>query len=244
MGLSGKRLIVVGGSSGMGLAIAKAALAEGAEVTIVGRSATKLNKAATDLGGNGRLNTFECDITCEADVVKLFAAMGSFHYLVNTAVDVTNSYSPIEKLDLANARKLIDSKLIGPLLLAKYGSQQIDRDGSITFTSGIAAYRPGAGASVVAIVNSALAGLARALAVELAPVRVNVVSPGWTDTPVWDVITDSRSEKEARLQQMAQRLPARRVGQPEDIAQAVLPLMQNGYITGTVLHVDGGQRLV
>jgi NAD(P)-dependent dehydrogenase (short-subunit alcohol dehydrogenase family) len=113
---------------------------------------------------------------------------------------------------------------------------------SITFTSGIAAHRPGPGASMTAAVNGALEALARALALELAPIRVNVVCPGWTDTPLWDTIAaDTRAD---RLAAMATRLPAGRIGQPPDIAQAFLALIRNGFITATVLHVDGGQRLV
>ncbi len=242
MSLLGKHLIVAGGSSGMGFAVAQAALAEGSTVTIVGRSQSRLDKAVAGLGHDARLHSFAGDITSETDVARLFELVGGFHYLVNTAADAANAYFPIAELDLLTARKYVDSKLMGALLLVKYGSRQIDRRGSFTFTSGIAAYRPLANASIVAAANGALGALARALAVELAPIRVNVISPGWVDTPIWDAVAGD--QKEERLQQMAQRLPSRKVGKPEDIAQAVLPLMQNSFITGTVLHVDGGQRLV
>jgi len=140
------------------------------------------------------------------------------------------------------AQRVIDSKLIGPLLLAKHGAPRIRTGGSIIFTSGIAAYRPSRGGAVVAAVNGALAALGRALALELAPIRVNVVSPGWVDTPVWDVVAGDR--KGAVLSGMAERLPVQRVGTPADVARAFLFLMQSEYSTGTVLHIDGGQRLV
>jgi NAD(P)-dependent dehydrogenase (short-subunit alcohol dehydrogenase family) len=114
--------------------------------------------------------------------------------------------------------------------------------GSITFTSGVAAYRPSPGSSVLATANGALEALARTLAVELAPIRVNVVSPGWVDTPIWDDLAGPA--KHDRLAAMAARLPAGRIGRPEDIAQAFRALIGNEFITGTTLHVEGGHRLV
>ncbi len=96
--------------------------------------------------------------------------------------------------------------------------------------------------TVVAAINAALEGLVRALAVELAPIRVNAVSPGWVDTPIWEFVAGDR--KDAMLAGMAERLPVGRVGRPEDIAQAIAFLVGNGFTTGTVLHVEGGHRLV
>jgi NAD(P)-dependent dehydrogenase (short-subunit alcohol dehydrogenase family) len=140
------------------------------------------------------------------------------------------------------ARPAVDSKLFGPLLLAKHGASVLEPGGSIVFTSGIAAYRPGPRASLLAALNGALASLAAALAVELAPLRVNVVSPGWVDTPIWqDVAGDATAET---LAAMAARLPAGRIGRTQDIADAIIALLRNGFITGTVLHADGGHRLV
>jgi NAD(P)-dependent dehydrogenase (short-subunit alcohol dehydrogenase family) len=114
--------------------------------------------------------------------------------------------------------------------------------GSITFTSGIAAYRPAAKGSVVAAINGAIESLVYALAVELAPVRVNAISPGWVDTPIWRQVAGAG--KATMLEAMAKRLPVGRIGQPDDIAQAIESVMRNGFISGTVVHVDGGQRLV
>ena len=140
------------------------------------------------------------------------------------------------------ARSAVESKLFGPLLLAKHGASLLEPGGSIVFTSGIAAYRPGPRASLLAALNGGLASLAAALAVELAPIRVNVVSPGWVDTPIWqDVAGDSTADT---LAAMAARLPAGRIGRTQDIADAIIALLRNGFITGTVLHADGGHRLV
>jgi NAD(P)-dependent dehydrogenase (short-subunit alcohol dehydrogenase family) len=161
---------------------------------------------------------------------------------VTTAADVGGAYQPIASYDMSAARAAIGSKLIGPMLLAKHGAPMIGNGGSIVFTSGIAAYRPGPKGSLLAALNGALASLAYALAIELAPVRVNVISPGWVDTPIWDAIAgDGRT---TMLNAMARRLPAGRIGQPADIAQAIVALLRNGFVTGTVLHADGGQRLV
>jgi NAD(P)-dependent dehydrogenase (short-subunit alcohol dehydrogenase family) len=143
-------------------------------------------------------------------------------------------------LDLKEARRTIDSKLVAAFVLAKH--VRIGPRGSITFTAGLAKDRPRPTGSVVAAVNGALVSLARALAVEMAPVRVNVVSPGVVDTPLWDAI--SGDEKEARLAKVGRTLPVGRVGTTEELAQAYLYLMQNGFTTGTAIHVDGGHALV
>ena len=240
MTLDGQHVVVVGGSSGIGLGTAHAVLAAGARVTIVGRSPERLARAQRELGDETPVRAIAADIGREVDVVHLFEAAGDLDHLVTTAVDA--SYQPVAELEPAAAQRVIDSKLIGPLLLAKHGAPRIRTGGSIIFTSGIAAYRPSRGGAVVAAVNGALAALGRALALELAPIRVNVVSPGWVDTPVWDVVAGDR--KGAVLSGMAERLPVQRVGTPADVARAFLFLMQSEYSTGTVLHIDGGQRLV
>ena len=117
--------------------------------------------------------------------------------------------------------------------------------GSITFTSGIAARRPMRGGSAAAAINSGLEGLVRALAIELAPLRVNAVSPGWTDTPIWDGMAGMTNDrKKEAFAAMAARLPCGRIGRVEDIAEAIIFLMESQFSTGTVLDVDGGHRLV
>jgi len=236
------RVVIVGGSSGMGLALAEHLLTGGSEVAIVGRSENRLAAARSRLPHAERLTTIAADVTREDDVVRLFETVGTLHHIVSTAADVTGVYVLLPEMDFSVARAVIDSKVVAPLLLAKYGAPRLQAGGSITYTSGIAAYRPAAKGSVVAAVNGALASLAYALAVELAPIRVNVVSPGWVDTPIWDTVAGEG--KAATLEAMAKRLPVGRIGQPSDIAQAITSVMMNGFITGTVMHVDGGQRLV
>jgi NAD(P)-dependent dehydrogenase (short-subunit alcohol dehydrogenase family) len=182
------------------------------------------------------------DVTQEDEVVRLFSAAVAYNHIVTTAADITGVYELLPQLSVERVRAVLDSKLIGPWLLAKYGAPRLKAGGSITFTSGIAARRPAARGSAVAAANGGLESMVYALAIELAPIRVNAVSPGWTDTPIWQGIVGDR--KESVLNEMARRLPVGRVGQPSDIADAIAAVIQNGFITGTVVHVDGGQRLV
>jgi NAD(P)-dependent dehydrogenase (short-subunit alcohol dehydrogenase family) len=237
-----QRILIVGGSSGMGFALAEKMLGLAAEVTIVGRSSDKLAAARDRLANPDRLRTIAADVTNEEEVVRLFSGTQTLGHIVTTAADITGVYELLPSLNIETARHVLDSKIIGPLLLAKHGAPRLAAGGSITFISGIAAYRPAARGSVVAAVNGALESLVYALAVELGPIRVNAISPGWVDTPIWQQVAGDR--KDAVLSEMAKRLPVRRIGQPADIADAIAAVMENGFMTGSVVHVDGGQRLV
>ena len=236
------KIVIVGGSSGMGLALTRRCLDSGAEVVIVGRSEEKLKRASEALRNPAGLSAIVADIAREDQVADLFARVGRIDHIVSTAADIEGAYELLPSVDLKAAQRVVDSKFYGPLLLAKHGAPQLSANGSITFTSGIAAYRPAARGSVVAAVNAALEGLVRALAVELAPIRVNAVSPGWVDTPIWSFVAGDR--KDETLDAMAKRLPVGRVGQPDDIADAIAFLIGNGFTTGTILHVEGGHRLI
>ncbi|RUV43757.1 MULTISPECIES: SDR family oxidoreductase [unclassified Mesorhizobium] len=242
MDMDETKILIVGGSSGMGLALARRCLAEGSGVIIAGRNAARLNAARDELDRPAALATAVADISREAEVAALFARIGRLEHIVSTAADIEGAYRLLPDIELSAAQKVVDSKFYGPLLLAKHGAPKLSANGSLTFVSGIAAYRPAARGSVVAAVNAGLEGLVRALAIELAPIRVNAVSPGWVDTPIWQFVAGDA--KDETLAAMAKRLPAGRVGRPEDIADAIRFLMGNGFTTGTTLHVEGGQRLV
>ncbi|RUM26803.1 SDR family oxidoreductase [Rhizobium vallis] len=236
------KVLIAGGSSGMGLALAMRLLEEGASVIIAGRSQDRLAAARRHLADHPKLETRAINISREEEVAALFRNSGPIDHIVSTAADIEGAYQLLPSLELAAAQRVVESKIYGPLLLAKHGAAHLPPSGSITYTSGVAAYRPAARGSVVAAVNAALEGLVRALAVELAPIRINAVSPGWVDTPIWSLVAGDA--KQAMLEAMAERLPAGRVGKPEDIADAIRFLMGNGFTTGTILHVEGGHRLV
>ncbi|WP_224360516.1 SDR family oxidoreductase [Hyalangium versicolor] len=238
MNLKNQHVIVIGGSSGIGLGVAKASLDAGASVTIVGRSPDKLAAAAAQLGGVQGLRTFAADITQEDQAHTLFREHPPANHVVLTAV--YSHAQPIRQLELIHAHRTIDSKLVAALLIAKHA--RIELGGSLVFTTGVAADRPGPSGSIVAAVNGAVHSLVRALAIELAPIRVNALSPGWVDTPLWDTLAGSA--KQQRLEQHGQRLLTRRTGTPADLGHAALFLMTNGFTTGEVLNVDGGHRLV
>ena len=232
--------IIIGGSSGMGFALAQTLLAEGMEVTIVGRSANRLAAARErlELSAGGRVTAATADIGREEQVAELFAAVERVDHVVVTAADATGVDGPTSGVATATARAVLDAKVLGAWLVAKHAAGRVT--GSITYTSGINAYRPNGSNTIMAAANGALASLAYGLSIELAPVRVNVISPGWVDTPIWDALG---VDKKTAFDELAQRLPARRIGTPDDVAKAFSSVMGNGYISGTVLHVDGGHRI-
>jgi NAD(P)-dependent dehydrogenase (short-subunit alcohol dehydrogenase family) len=235
MRIEGQSVVIIGGSSGMGLAIAKEAVDAGADVIIAGRSTTKLDEARQAIAGD--VTTRTVDASEEQSVRTLFSQIGPFDHLVVTGSSVRTG--PLRELSMADARALMDSKFWGQYLAARYA--QIRSNGSITLFSGILSRRPSAGLASLAAINAAVEALGRALAVELAPVRVNVVSPGTTDTPAY-----AKMPHDARMGMFAaaaKRSLVGRVGKPEDIASLALELMSNGFMTGVVVDVDGGGLL-
>jgi NAD(P)-dependent dehydrogenase (short-subunit alcohol dehydrogenase family) len=238
-----KKIVIVGGSSGIGLGVAASALERGADVVIVGRSPSKLNAAQRALGAaNGRIRGLAADMTQEAEIARLFAEIGAFDHLVATAGGAPPG-DPIDRTDVESVRHFVDSKLIGAFLLAKHAVRFLARGGSMTFTSGINKDRPPVpGGSVVSAIAGSFSYFARALSLELGPTRVNVVSPGWVDTPLFDALAGEA--KRSLFEAMAARLPAGRIATPADIAPAYLFAMESEFITGQTLHIDGGQSLV
>jgi NAD(P)-dependent dehydrogenase (short-subunit alcohol dehydrogenase family) len=240
--LAGKRIVVIGGSSGIGLGVAASALKSGAELVIVGRSAEKLQAAERTLGADRRVRTLAADMTKEADVARLFDEVGAFDHLVSTA-GTPPPGDPIDRTDMDVVRRFVDNKLIGAVMLAKHAVRTLRTGGSMTFTSGINKDRPPIpGGSVVSAIAGSFGYFARALSLELAPTRINVVSPGWVDTPMWDELVGEA--KSGFFESMAARLPARKIATPADIAPAYLYLMESDFTTGETIHIDGGQSLI
>jgi len=240
--LKGKKVIVVGGSSGIGLGVAAAALEHGADVLLVGRSIAKLQTAERILGASGRVRSLAVDMTKEAEVAQMFDEAGAFDHLVSTA-GVPPPSDPIEHTDIDAVRRFVDNKLIGAVILAKHAVRNLRTGGSMTFTSGINKDRPPVpGGSVVSAIAGSFGYFARALALELAPTRVNIVSPGWVDTPMWDELVGEA--KSGFFAQMAARLPAKKIATPADIAAAYVYLMESEFTTGETIRIDGGQSLI
>ncbi|MFE6055614.1 SDR family oxidoreductase [Kitasatospora sp. NPDC056446] len=235
--LKDRRLVVVGAGSRTGRALAKAGSAAGAELLLAGPDPRKLEWTAGELSGPSKV--LALDLADEQSIAGFADRAGGFDHLVSTAAVPANG--PLRDLEAADVQRAFAAKVIGPLLLAKHLAGQVSTSGSFTFFSGVAAWRPAPGRTVMATTNGALAFLVQALAVEIAPVRVNAVSPGIVDTGSWDGLG---ADKEAFLRGVAERNPARRVGATEDLVKAVLYAIDNPYVTGTVLHVDGGGRLV
>jgi NAD(P)-dependent dehydrogenase (short-subunit alcohol dehydrogenase family) len=236
MAIENESVVIIGGSSGMGLAIAKEAADAGAAVIIAGRSQRKLDEASRVIAGD--VATYIVDLSEEGSVMKLFQSIGSFDHLVVTGSSVKTGQ--LRELSLADARASMDSKFWGAYMAAGYA--QIRPKGSITLFSGILSRRPSPGLASLAAINAAVEALGRALALELAPIRVNVVSPGLTDTPAYATMPDDA--RKGMFAAAAKRLPVGRVGKPEDIASLTLELMRNNFLTGLVIDVDGGAMLV
>lgn len=238
--LTGQKIVIIGGSSGIGLETAKLAAAEGAEIIIASRSAHKLEQARAAIGAEARVSAYTLDITDEDQVQAFFGELKAFDHLVVTAAETSGG--PFLTTDSSAARRLMDNKFWGQYYAAKYAAPKLHPAGSVTLFSGIVAFKPMTGSSMLGAVNAAVANLARTLALELAPLRVNTVSPGIIDTP-----SRAGMAEEARnsfYSSLAARLPAQRVGTAADAARGVLYLMHNTFVTGTVLHIEGGHSLI
>ncbi|MCW2238742.1 SDR family oxidoreductase [Azospirillum canadense] len=230
--LTNSRVLVIGGSSGIGLATAKAAAQAGASVTIASRSQDKLDAAVAAVGGNTRAAVL--DTRDDAAVERFFTGEAPWDHIVVSAAQTPSG--PVRTLGLSDAKAAMESKFWGAYRVAK--AAKISEGGSLTFVSGFLSVRPSATSVLQGAINAALEALARGLALELAPVRVNAVSPGLIATPLWSGLSEAK--REAMFAGAAQRLPARRVGQPEDIANAILFLASTSFATGSTVRVDGG----
>jgi len=238
-GLQDKRVVVVGGSSGIGLAVAQLAAAQGAKVVIVSSNAERVQKAAESIGPEAQGQAV--DVSDERAIATFFTKLGSFDHLVFTAGD-SLQLQELVSTDLQQARRAFELRYWAALAAVKYGSPQLRKGGSIVLTTGIAGQRPRKGWVLAASVCGTIEALTRALAIELAPIRVNAVSPGLVRTNLWQNM--SVKEREERYESVGKSLPVGRVGEASDIAQAYLFLMQEGFATGQTVVVDGGAVLV
>jgi NAD(P)-dependent dehydrogenase (short-subunit alcohol dehydrogenase family) len=237
--LDNQRVVILGGSSGIGLAVAQLAASKGAHIVIASSNEEKIRRAIGSIPGKVQGEVF--DASDEQAVKNFFEKLGDFDHLVFTAGDSLH-LTPVSQTDLQQARRAFELRYWAVLAAVKYGSPHIRKGGSVVLTTGIASQRPQAGWAIAASVCGSIEALTRALAIELAPIRVNAVSPGVIRTELWQNMDPA--EREQFYQNIGQSLPVGRVGEAQDIAQAYLFLMQQGYATGQVVVVDGGTVLV
>lgn len=238
MGLSEKKVVVVGGSSGIGLAVAKMARAEGASVTILGRSLTKLQRAKNLIASE--VKTISIDVMEIEAVDRAFKEIGNLDHLFISAQDAATA--PLAETTMEKLRMTLDSKIWGALHVVKQAASRMALNGSITFISGLAARRGYPNFAVAGAANAGIEAVARKSAIELSPIRVNTVCAGVIETEMLDRVFGENRDKV--VESIAQKLPVKRIGKPEEVADAVLFLMNNGFATGSTLLLDGGDALV
>jgi NAD(P)-dependent dehydrogenase (short-subunit alcohol dehydrogenase family) len=232
--------VVIGGTSGIGHAVAKAVQEDGATTVLGSSSAANVEAARARLpGAEGHV----LDVKDEASVAAFFARVGAFDHLVYTAGDWGRMRGgPIDMLDLAAAAGAFTVRFWGALAAIKHGRKHMREGGSIVLTDGTIAHRPHKGTAISTAMTGAIEHLVRGLAVDLAPLRVNGVCPGMIRTEAWDDIPADKAEE--RFAKMTARHPLPRIGEPWEAAEAYLYLLRGSFTTGQVLRVDGGQTVV
>jgi NAD(P)-dependent dehydrogenase (short-subunit alcohol dehydrogenase family) len=237
--LQNQRVVLLGGTSGIGLATAQTALAAGASVVVVSSRSQRVTEVLAMLGE--RAEGHAVDLSDESAVRGLFERLGPFDHLVYSAGE-SLQIGRLAETGFDAVRKAFDLRLFGAMAAVKHAAPHLRPGGSVVLTGGVASQRPQKGWTVGASICGAMEAFTRALAVELAPIRVNLVSPGFVRTPLWANIPEA--QREAMYAEVGATLPVRRVGEAQDIAETYLYLMSNRYSTGQVVVVDGGGVLV
>ena len=232
--LAGKKVVVVGGSSGIGLSTAEVARREGADVIIASRNVERLDAAAEKLNAIA----IPVDVTSDESVAKLFRSCGPVDHVVVTAAQLRTG--PFRTVAMEDVLGTVESKFWGAWRVAQ--AAEIRAGGSLTLVSGFLSVRPRPNSAIVSAANGALESLSRALALELAPVRVNCVSPGIIDTPIRAAMPEEA--RRDMLAKAAASLPVGRVGAGEDIARQILSFVANGFATGSIVYIDGGALVI
>ena len=239
MTLQDKRVVVLGGTSGIGLATAQLAADQGATVIVASSNPESVKRALDTLPAASQGEAL--DLTDAGAVTSFFAGLEPFDHLAFTAGE-SLTLLEVASMDLDRARKAFEVRYFGVLGAVCAALPRLRPGGSVVLTTGAAADRPGPGWSVSASICGAMDSLVRALAVELAPLRVNAVKPGVVRSPLWSGMP--AEDEQALYDETAKALPVGRVGEVTDIAAAYVYLMNQGYATGTIASVDGGHVLV
>jgi NAD(P)-dependent dehydrogenase (short-subunit alcohol dehydrogenase family) len=239
MSLKEKHVLVIGGGSGIGKAVAKGALAEGASVVIASTNSEKIAAAAKELGPLA--SSAVLDVSKEKDVEKFFSNNWRFDHIAFTAGDfVPSMFTSLVDLNFEEAAKLLNVRFWGALAVAKHAAKNMSPGGSFTVTDGLLAHRPMKGSVLPTSLSGAVEHATKALAVELAPIRVNCVCPGLIRT---EMVESFPPERLQHFEAMTQRFPIPRAGMPDEAAEAYIYSMRAGYTTGQVLYVEGGALL-
>jgi NAD(P)-dependent dehydrogenase (short-subunit alcohol dehydrogenase family) len=233
--LKDRTVLVVGRGGGIARAIALSVRDEGAHVVAAGRNQEALESAYEGM----RITDEYVDLTDEASIDALGQRLGRVDHVISTAS--ARARGRVADLDRDAVRLAFDTKVIGPIMLAKYLSPRMPRDGSFVFFSGSTAVKPAVGSLAVAATNGAVDAATRSLALELAPIRVNAVSPGVIETGAWDALGEQR--KAEYFKEVSASNPAGRIGTAQDVAGTVLFALTSTFLTGATLSVDGGQLL-
>ena len=234
--LTDRRVLVVGRDSGIARATALAIRAVGAAVVVAGRDQKALAAAYDDAG----ITAEYVDLTDESSIIALAERLDTIDHVVSTAS--ARARGQVGDLSPETVTLSFQTKVIGPILLAKHFAPRMPADGSFVLFSGSSARKPSIGMLAVGATNGAVDVVTRSLAVELAPIRVNAISPGTIDSGAYDALGEQK--KADLFAARTQHNPARRIGTSEDIADAVVFALTNTFLTGVSLAIDGGESLV
>jgi NAD(P)-dependent dehydrogenase (short-subunit alcohol dehydrogenase family) len=236
--MSSQHVVIIGGSSGIGLAAARQLLASGMQVTIAGRSEQRLDQARQSPGG---ATAVVMDAAAADTLSETFSRIGTFNHLV-LALGSGKGLGPFASVSLTEVRQSFEEKVFPHFAVAQAALPFLHKNGSITFISSVSAHAAMPGTAGISAANAAVAALVPILAAELRPLRVNGVSPGVIDTPWWDFIPTE--QREAVYAEYAGKTPVGRVGKPEDVAQAIAFLVEDSFMSGHNILCDGGLRWV
>jgi NAD(P)-dependent dehydrogenase (short-subunit alcohol dehydrogenase family) len=236
--LAGQTVVVIGGSAGIGLEVARLARAEGADVVLTARDPERLERAARELGAR---STAAFDATDSGRLERFFEELPDpiDHVMVTAGGPY---YAPLAEMDFAQARRNFDEHLLLPLQIGRHAAARMRGGGALLFMAGTGARRAGVGLAVISAVTEALPAIVANLAIEIAPVRVNLIAAGFVDTPLSASLLGDRLDE--RRDELRATLPIGRVVGPADVARLAIHLMANTALTGATYDVDGGQQLV
>jgi NAD(P)-dependent dehydrogenase (short-subunit alcohol dehydrogenase family) len=233
-----QKIIIIGASQGIGYSTAKLLASQDNELVVTSKTKEKIEAAALDIGSKATPKVL--DFTDESAVQKFFQEIGTFDHLLLIGAGLP-AWGELEHIETEALRNAFNTKFFGYFFCIKHAKPFLRNNGSILMITGGAARKAIKGTSGLAAVNGALLAMGKTLALELAPIRVNIISSGVVDTPAYDWM--GQEQKQSFLQQRGKQIPVGRVGQPEEIAHAIEAVLDNQFITGSIIDVDGGGSL-